>query len=176
VLEIIGSESPCVILDLCTTGGAEVLANRRKSKWQARAARSLATRAIVPGFGLPAVTATLTPPSVPIIPGAPSWLPLGGSSGDCFGPGCGFTGWVLSNFTIANSGAYNLTFGVTNFSDTAFQSGMAFDGITVAGVPVQEPPIAVPGPLAGAGLPALAALGGLAWWRRRRPAGAPQAA
>jgi hypothetical protein len=88
---------------------------------------------IVPGLGLPSNDSTL--PSVPIIGGAPIWLPLDGSSGYCYpgGPGCGYTGWVQSNYTIAASGNYILQFGVTNFTDTAFQSGLAIDGVTVAG-------------------------------------------
>jgi PEP-CTERM motif len=89
-----------------------------------------------PGSGLPADDATLTPSSSAIIPGGPAWSVLGSSSGACFSTGCGYTGWIESDYAIATAGSYELTFGVTNFLDTAFDSGLAFDGVTVAGVPV----------------------------------------
>lgn len=103
-------------------------------------ARTAPSGNIVPGFSMPAPAATLTPASVPIIGGAPAWAPLGGSSGDCFSAGCGYTGWISSNYTIANAGNYVLEFGVTNWIDEAFQTGMAFDGITVGGTPIGNVP------------------------------------
>ena len=131
----------------------------------------------VPGFGLPASTATVNSGNpVNIIVGAigdgggPTWSPLLSYSGQCFGPGCGYTGWVNSTFAFASSGNFILEFGVINWGDTAWDAGLAFDGITVAGVPIDE----VPGP----GVPAipepetyalmLAGLGAVALMARRR--------
>jgi hypothetical protein len=91
-----------------------------------------------PGFGLPTNNATLTPAGTPIIPGAPSWSPLGEDSGKCFDAGCGSTGWIRSNYTIADAGSYVLTFGVTNFLDQIYDSGLAFDGVTVGGLPIGQ--------------------------------------
>ncbi|WP_339582219.1 NF038132 family protein [Aquabacterium sp. G14] len=102
-------------------------------------ARTAPSGSIVPGFSMPAPAATLSPASVTIIAGGPSWSPLGGSSGSCYSSGCGYTGWVQSNYEIATAGNYVLEFGVTNWSDTAYDSGLAFDGITVGGVVIGEP-------------------------------------
>ncbi|HJS41681.1 MAG TPA: NF038132 family protein, partial [Sphingomicrobium sp.] len=104
-------------------------------------ARTQPEGTIVPGFGLPGVEATLNPSSVPIIGGAPEWSPLGTSSSSCFAAGCGFTGWISSTYEIADAGSYVLRFGVTNYLDTGFQSGMAFSGITVGGSAVGTAPI-----------------------------------
>ena len=102
-------------------------------------ARTQPSGTIVPGQNLPGVEATLNPSSVPIIPGGPAWSPLGGSSGSCYSGGCGYTGWINSTYDIANAGNYVVRFGVSNWSDTAYQTGMAFSGITIAGVPVEQP-------------------------------------
>ena len=99
-------------------------------------ARTEPSGSIVPGTGLPAPAATLTPGSVPIIGGAPVWSPLGGSSNTCWAAGCGYTGWVLSTYSIPTTGNYYLEVGVTNWADTAFDSGLALDGVTVGGVPI----------------------------------------
>lgn len=92
---------------------------------------------IVPAQGLAAAgfspVATLTPPSVPIVSGGPVWSPLGGNSGECFAAGCGYTGWILSTYDIGTTGNYYLEFGATNWADTAFDTGLAIDGITVGG-------------------------------------------
>ncbi len=97
-------------------------------------ARTQPTGSIVPGFGLPGVNATLSPPSVPIIPGGPQWAPLGvNSSGQCFDAGCGYTGWVKSTYEVTVAGTYRLAFGVTNWTDTVYDSGMAFQGLLVNG-------------------------------------------
>ena len=93
----------------------------------------------MPGFGLPATLATLTPPSDPIVPGGPAWSPLDGSSSECYAAGCGFTGWVNSNYVIPTAGNYYLEIGVVNWLDTAFDSGLAMDGVTVGGVPHHAP-------------------------------------
>lgn len=108
-------------------------------------ARTHPTDSIVPGFDLPGVTATLDPASVPIIPGGPEWSPLGSDSGDCYAAGCGYTGWINSTYEIADAGNYVLAFGVTNWLDTSYDSGMAFSGITVAGVPVDNNVVPEPG-------------------------------
>ncbi len=101
-------------------------------------ARTTTSGNTVPGFGLPATTATVTPS--PIIGGAPVWSGLGSSSNTCYSGGCGYTGWVSSTFAIASSGNYILEFGVINWNDTAFQTGLAFDGITIDGTPISSVP------------------------------------
>jgi hypothetical protein len=106
-------------------------------------ARTESSGSIVPGAGLPAPLATLTPSSVPIIGGAPTWGPLGGYSGTCFASGCGYTGWVNSNYIISTAGNYYLKVGVVNWSDPYYDSGLAVDGVTVGGVPI-TPPSSVP--------------------------------
>jgi hypothetical protein len=102
-------------------------------------ARTIVSGNTSPGFGLPSDDATLTPSATPIVPGGPTWSKLGADSGKCFDAGCGSTGWVQSNYTIANAGSYILTFGVTNFLDTIYDSGLAFDDVTVAGQPLTGP-------------------------------------
>ena len=108
-------------------------------------ARTKPSGSIIPGFGMPAPSATLTPVAVPIIGGAPAWAPLGISSGTCFTTGCGYTGWVQANYSILSSGSYLLEYGVTNWSDTYYDSGLAFSGSTIAGAPINtETTVPVP--------------------------------
>jgi hypothetical protein len=129
-------------------------------------ARTTTSGDTVPGSGLPGLApgVTLTPASTAIIPGGPLWSPLEGSSGTCFAGGCGYTGWVEMQYTIPTAGTYTLQFGVVNWLDTAFDTGMA-----IAGATIDDKPIGVPEPaslaLLGAGLLGLAAA------RRRRRSG-----
>ncbi|MEE2690478.1 MAG: NF038132 family protein [Pseudomonadota bacterium] len=129
-------------------------------------ARTQPDGSIIPGFGLPAIDATLTPPSVPIIDAPAVWSALGSSSGLCFngvGQGCGYTGWVLSNYVIASTGLYKLVFGVTNWSDQGWDSGLAFSGLTIDGKPIEnEIPLPAAFPLF------LAGVASLGLFRRRR--------
>lgn len=110
-------------------------------------ARTKPTGSIIPGFGMPLPAATLTPASVPIIGGAPLWGPLGGTSGTCFNTGCGYTDWVQANYSLLATGNYILEFGVTNWSDTHFDSGLAFSGVTIAGNPIDTSVVPVPAAL-----------------------------
>lgn len=107
-------------------------------------ARTESSGSIVPGSGMPAPAATLTPASVPIIGGAPLWAPLGGSSGTCFTSGCGYTDWVHADYSIVGSGTYVLEFGVTNWSDTLFDSGLAFSDAKISGTPLNTAVVPVP--------------------------------
>lgn len=126
----------------------------------------------VPGFGLPAPQATLNGGApVSMIDDAPDWAPLGDSSGGCFGGvgnGCGYTGWISSQYTFAAAGNYLLEFGVINWGDENYDAGLAFDGITVAGKPIDPVP-AIPEPETYALM--LAGLGALALVARRRRQG-----
>lgn len=131
----------------------------------------------VPGFGLPPLGAgaSLNPAATPIIAGSvaaggPAFSPLGGSSGDCFAVGCGHTGWIGLDFTFSAAGSGFLGFGVTNVSDTGFDSALAVAGVSINDVPIEppiEPPmgVPVPGTIALLGL-GLAGIG----WRRRKEA------
>jgi len=115
-------------------------------------ARTKPSGSIIPGQGMPPAQATINPTNVPIIGGGPSWAPLGGSSGACYSGGCGYTGWVDSTYTLNETGEFKLEFGVINSLDTIFDSGMAFDGITIAGVPLVPEPETYALMLAGLGL------------------------
>lgn len=101
-------------------------------------ARTTTSGNTVPGFGLPATEATVT--ASPITAGGPSWSALGSNSGACYNSGCGFTGWVTSTYNVLNAGNYILEFGVTNWTDNGWDSGLAFDGITIAGTPITPVP------------------------------------
>jgi len=137
-------------------------------------ARTTPSGNTVPGFGLPGITATISPSSTPIIGGGPAWTPLGSSSGTCYSSGCGYTGWFAATYNIPTTGNYYLQFGVVNWLDTAYQTGLAFAGSTIAGKPICTPTAAgagcvnvpEPGSLGLLGL-GLAFVGGLTWLRRR---------
>ena len=116
----------------------------------------------VPGFGLPPIVVTLVPPSTPIIPGGPEWSPLGGSSGFCFqgpGQGCGYTDWITASFTPV-AGTYTMQFGVSNFGDSIFDTGLAIAGATIGGDPIGPGGVPEPGMLGllGVGLLSIAAI------------------
>ncbi|SEA31407.1 NF038132 family protein [Alkalimonas amylolytica] len=121
-------------------------------------ARTTPSGSIVPGFDMPDPTATLNPNEVLMNPGAPIWSALGSDSGRCWSTGCGYTGWISSSYNIAATGNYFLEFGVVNWSDTNYQSGMAFDGITVGGTPIGDiNPVPAPATLGLLGLGLLGA-------------------
>jgi hypothetical protein len=129
----------------------------------------------VPGFGLPATSATLLPAlvQIPDVIDAngdrvgPTWSPLGEPDGRCFDQGCGLTGWVQSDYSIASAGVYQLQFGVTNWDDDAYQSGMAIDGVTLGNVPIQDLPTAVI-PVPGAALLFASGMALFGFARRRK--------
>lgn len=84
-----------------------------------------------PGFtvtGGPSVNATLSPAAVNLgTQSGPSWSELGASSGDCWtAPGCGYTGWVQSSYTVGSSGSYYIQVGVANANDELYDTGVAF--------------------------------------------------
>lgn len=135
-------------------------------------ARTEPSGSIVPGNGLPPISpgVTLTPASVPITlgsgpNGSPFWAPLGTHSGTCWGPGCGLTGWIRSDYTIGTGGNYKLLFGVSNWGDEIYDSGLAYSGITIGGNPIPED---VPEPATWAMF--LIGFAGLGAILRRRPA------
>ncbi|MDO6486572.1 NF038132 family protein [Colwellia sp. 6_MG-2023] len=88
---------------------------------------------IVAGNGLSTTKAVLN--TANIVKNGSEWKPLGADSGRCFLSACGYTGWIQSNYSILETGNYYLEFGVANWLDSNFDSGLAFDGIKVAGIP-----------------------------------------
>lgn len=132
-------------------------------------ARTVVSGSVVPGQGMPMPAATLTPGTVPIqtVPSGtsagPEWLPLGQWSGDCFDVGCGYTGWIRSNFRIATAGQYVLEVGVTNWDDDRYDSGLALAGLALNDMPVEVIPEPGTVVLLASGLLGMAAVA-----RRRR--------
>jgi len=94
----------------------------------------------VPGFGMPAGAALLDPPFSNVEGLIPTWSPLGADSGSCYVEPCGQTGWIGAAYTIAAAGQYTLEFGVANWVDRGADSGLAFDAITLDGVPLAPVP------------------------------------
>lgn len=110
----------------------------------------------VPGNTMPPLAsgAALVPPSSPIMAGSgtecettcnspaggPVWAELGSWSGNCYAVGCGLTGWITSDFTGEAADNYVLEFGVSNANDKLYDSGLAFAGVEVGGVPVTTTP------------------------------------
>lgn len=68
--------------------------------------------------------------SLRMLPGT-TWSPLGTDSGNCFGSGCGNSGWINVEYTFHKPGDYILEFGVANWLDCAYQSGLAFTNVKV---------------------------------------------
>lgn len=133
-------------------------------------ARTRPEGSVVPGFAMPEPTATLTPGEVPIIQTQSLWSVLGDSSGQCYnGPlaGCGQTGWIESIYEISATGDYRLEFGVTNWNDSAYQSGLAFAGARIGDVVITPPVDPAPVPLPAAGWLLLAGVGALGALRRK---------
>lgn len=131
-------------------------------------ARTIVDGDTVPGFGLPVInpSVTLTPASTPIIAGGPAWNELDGDSGQCFqgaANGCGYTDWINAAYEFDTAGTYTLTFGVVNWTDTDFDSGLAVAGIKIDDVIIVDPNLPpVPVPASGLLLiGGLALLGGL---------------
>ncbi|QGZ41830.1 putative secreted protein with PEP-CTERM sorting signal [Pseudoduganella flava] len=116
----------------------------------------------VPGFGMPAGVAALSPPSATVEGIVPHWSPLGADASSCYVELCGQTGWIEAAWTVAASGRYRLEFGVVNWVDNSADTGLAFDAIALDGT--APPPI--PEPRAWAML--LAGLGVTAAVARRR--------
>jgi len=113
----------------------------------------------VPGGGLQAPPAGVTLSPSPVVvtagsgtqgpggPGGPVWAELGlpnstgiNYSGWCWAAGCGLTGWIASNYTIATGGSYELAFGVSNENDQAYDSGLAIAGVEIDGNPIATTP------------------------------------
>jgi hypothetical protein len=119
-------------------------------------ARTTPSGDTVPGFGLPGLApgVTLNPSSTPIIPGAPTWSPVGSG---CFSSGCGYTGWIEMDYTIPTGGTFQLRFGVVNSIDTIFDTGMAIAGATINDRPITEVPAPMSLALFGLGLAGLGA-------------------
>lgn len=133
-------------------------------------ARTTPSGSSVPGFEMPNPEATLNPTTVEIAAGASVWDVLGGSSGGCYNgvnAGCGSTGWVQSTYTFNTAGTYLLQFGVTNWNDINFDSGMAFAGAKIGDVIITPPVDPAPVPLPASALLLGAGMGALGLLRRR---------
>lgn len=117
-------------------------------------ARTILDGDTVPGRDMPLPAASLNPSSTPIIDDGfdfedevgPEWSPLGVSSGECYDIGCGYTDWIQALYDFTSEGSFRLQFGVTNWNDDAYDSGLAFAGFRLGDDTVFPPPAGVPEP------------------------------
>lgn len=54
---------------------------------------------------------------------------------------------MRADYSIVAAGNFIVEFGVTNWSDTQFDSGLAFSGATIAGHPIDNSVVPVPAAL-----------------------------
>ena len=122
----------------------------------------------VPGFDMPSAQATIMPPFAGIGGGPLAWSPLGDDSGSCYAQPCGQTGWIDATYAIGTTGRYMLEFGVVNWADHSADSGLAFDAITLDGVPLAPIPEPAQSGMLLAGVLALAFIHRM-WQRHGNP-------
>jgi hypothetical protein len=97
----------------------------------------------------------------PFTAGPSGWLQLGSDRNACYGTNdsCGATGWWQLDYTFDSAGEFSLAFYVGNVLDDLYQSGLAFDDISIAS---RDVPGSVPEPaslaLLGIGLIGVAML------------------
>lgn len=103
----------------------ELLSDGEHAAWLFTA-RTLPDGIVSSGPDLPLNEAALSPEFSSLIPGGPEWDQLGGWSQACGGEGCGYTGWVGAEYDIVSEGNYSVRFGVTNYGDAQYDSGLAF--------------------------------------------------
>lgn len=104
---------------------AELLSGGEHAAWLFTA-RTLPEGSVSPGFDLPSNEATLSPSYNNIIPGGPEWDQIGGWSQACAGEGCGYTDWIGAEYDFVSAGHYSIRFGITNYGDAQYDSGLAF--------------------------------------------------
>jgi PEP-CTERM motif len=79
-----------------------------------------------------------------------------GSSGDCYGPGCGNTGWQTQTYNFSDGDTYYVEFGVVNSIDVNFQSALYVDSLEENGRSLTGAPEPATLAVLGAGLIGLA--------------------
>jgi hypothetical protein len=70
----------------------------------------------------------------PFTAGPSGWIQLGSDKNTCYGANdsCGATGWWQLDYTFDSAGEFKLEFYVENAKDHLYQSGLAFDDISIS--------------------------------------------
>jgi hypothetical protein len=81
---------------------------------------------------------TVNQPTASVVTSDPTFSQLGLENGQCWGyvagvSGCGYTGWTSVSYTVASTGNYFVTFGITNVSDELYDSALAIANLVVTG-------------------------------------------
>jgi PEP-CTERM motif len=111
-------------------------------------ARSSPAAYAVPGAGMPVQGLYSGAPTGPIDANKTTWAGLGQWSNSCWDAGCGFTGWLSTQYTITTTGTHALKFGVVNLNDQLWDTGLAFDfNLAVTGYQAPPTPFDPPTPV-----------------------------
>lgn len=111
-------------------------------------ARSSPAAPAVPGAGMPVQSLYTGAPTGNIQANKTTWDALGQWSNTCWDAGCGFTGWLTTQYTITTTGTHSLKFGVVNLNDQLWDTGLAFDfNLDVTGTVPPVNPVDPPTPI-----------------------------